>query len=233
MKHHKKLLFWLLSYPIGLFLFIFLLILDKLGKIKIIGQENIRNRRGLIIASNHPSLWEPIVMYYLFMPELFYKPWITPLSMVDKINYGQNYLWLVFWPLFISIDRMSGKAVGAYKNAEKHLLDKGNLIVFPEGGRTSSGDQRTLIRYYNGQYLKPLQAGVCSLAHKTKSLVVPVWVDGSDKVLPRGKHFPRFWKKMTISIGKPYKVSSDTEKAKKRLSSRILDLYNKINPEYQ
>jgi 1-acyl-sn-glycerol-3-phosphate acyltransferase len=57
-----------------------------------------------------------------------------------------------------------------------HLLDNGQvLLIFPEGTRSPDGR------------LMPFEAGAAFLALVGKAQVVPVGIDGADRLLPRGK----------------------------------------------
>jgi 1-acyl-sn-glycerol-3-phosphate acyltransferase len=38
---------------------------------------------------------------------------------------------------------------------------------------------------------------------QTSAPILPVWVDGSDRIMPPGARFPRFWRPMTLVIGEP------------------------------
>ncbi len=84
----------------------------------------------------------------------------------------------------------------------KVLRVGGSAILFPEGGRTHNGDR--FVYSVSGKRLRELKDGVGRLICRTGCIVVPVWVDDAEKVLPPGCWFPRFWRVMTITIGKPF-----------------------------
>ena len=55
-----------------------------------------------------------------------------------------------------------------------------------------------------------MQEGIGLLILKTQAPVLPIWIEGSDKVFPNTLwidektskfSFPRFWKKITVKIG--------------------------------
>ena len=57
------------------------------------------------------------------------------------------------------------------------------------------------------------------LVAKTQATVLPVWVEGTEDVLPNSPDpdklyytFPRIWKKMIIKIGEPLKFDPSNKK---------------------
>ncbi len=83
----------------------------------------------------------------------------------------------------------------------RKLLGEGwNLVIFPEGGRSPDG---------LGQEFK---AGATYLALKEGCPLVPLHIDGTDKVLPKGSSFPKPHP-CTITFGNPI-LASDGEDAR-------------------
>jgi 1-acyl-sn-glycerol-3-phosphate acyltransferase len=73
----------------------------------------------------------------------------------------------------------------------RQLLRNGNmLLIFPEGTRTVDGS------------LGKAQAGIGLIAHGAKVPVVPVFLSGTQKVLPRKAKMIRL-AEITVSFGKP------------------------------
>ena len=71
---------------------------------------------------------------------------------------------------------------------------------------------------------------------KTKAQVLPLWVEGTEGILPNSPNpeelystFPRFWKRAIIKIGNPLKFSGDEDKEKivKEITSSLLQLADK------
>jgi 1-acyl-sn-glycerol-3-phosphate acyltransferase len=87
------------------------------------------------------------------------------------------------------------------------LLAQGwNLVIFPEGGRTPDG------------WFQPMRGGAAYLATRTKRPVVPVHIEGTYRILPRGGE--RLRRSPTrITFGSPI-VAADGEDARK-LEARI------------
>ncbi len=81
--------------------------------------------------------------------------------------------------------RASLERVGSY-------LDAGwNVIVFPEGTRSTTGR------------LGPLKSGIGLLATQLDVPVVPVGIRGADRILPKGARLPRRRDRVRVRIGPP------------------------------
>ncbi len=146
------------------------------------GLENLPLRGGVLAAANHASYLDPPllgnatprVMYYMARADLFGGKFGGPFIKV--------------WGAFpIRRDMWSA---GGLKEALRKL-DEGKLVLyFPEGTRT-----------YDGGLRKPM-VGAGLLAYLARAPVVPVYIDGTFNVLPRGAKVPRR-AKVTVSFGPP------------------------------
>ncbi len=103
-----------------------------------------------------------------------------------------------------SLDKVSE----IYDDLEAHLRDKKkNIIFFPEGTR------------HEGKMLKPFKRGAFRLSKKTGTPIIPIVVEGANKLLPRKAFCFRTSKKTTIHVKVleplyPENFSSDREMMK-------------------
>ena len=113
----------------------------------------------------------------------------------------------------------------------KKALNSGKIVVlFPEGGRTFKGED--FLYSQKGKKIRILKDGIGWLVLKTGALVVPVWVEGTDKVLPNSLDklfvFPRPWKKIIIKIGEPLRFqgssASKREQVNQIITNKLLEL---------
>ena len=103
-------------------------------------------------------------------------------------------------------------------------------IIFPEGGRTFKGVEGELHYSPKGKRIRPFKGGVGLLACKTRALIVPVWIEGSDKVVPNSRKtlwtklmwWKLFEKGITIKIGKPINVESFSDKNREEITQEIV-----------
>lgn len=211
LKHRKKektsqFWFWPVIYPASVFVGLLFLLLCLLRRVKVVGKENLPSwDKGFILASNHPSLWEPILLVGLFFPKYFFHPIKTlPWSTPDKGNYWDKWYWAIFRARFVPVPRGNGR--GEFFSLNKIiqvLRSGGKIIFFPEGGRTGRSNGEAPICLSNKKMIRPLKKGIGRIMTGTGCFVVPVWVDGTDRVLPIGSWFPRLWRPVVIRIGKP------------------------------
>ena len=207
-------------YTIGILMGLLLYLLKFLGTIKISGWEKFPHGRGnLIVISNHPSLLEPILVPALFFKDYIFHPFkLSPWSTPDKTNYYDRWYWFWLRPRAIPIDRTDKRAeLKAFFKMKKILSSGGRIVFFPEGGRTFKGND--FFYSQKGKRIRTLKEGAGLLIAKTKALILPIWVEGTDQVLPNSPDpeklyytFPRIWKKITIKIGDPLKFEEGNQK---------------------
>ena len=154
------------------------------------GSENFPATGGALICSNHQSFFDPVLiglscnrrMNYLARDTLFHHPLLAPL-----IRYLDA----------IPIDREGGGLAGL-KETLRRLKAGEQVLIFPEGTRTSDGE------------VLPLKSGFCSVARRGKAPLVPVAVDGAFQVWPRTAKLPRMGR-MAVVIGEAISVEMMTQ----------------------
>lgn len=166
-------------------------ILKKILKINVIGVENIPLEGGCILAANHRSHLDPPVIniisprpvIFLAKKELFEIPFLG---------------WFIKKAGAIPVKRDSRDTATIKKSIQ--LLKEGYVIgIFPEGTRAKPGEFR-----------KP-QAGVGYLIEKAKVPVIPILIEGTDKVLPVHQKFPILFKyNIDVIVGKPIRFEGLT-----------------------
>jgi 1-acyl-sn-glycerol-3-phosphate acyltransferase len=148
--------------------------------LRVRGAEHIPSSGPALIVSNHQSILDPPVIggaarrqiYFLAKAELFRIP---------------LFGWL-FWALHARPVRREGPDPRALRTAALLLEEGKALLVFPEGTRSLDG------RLGEG---KP---GVGMLAVTSGAPVVPAYVSGTFKALPKGAAWPRR-SQVSVSFG--------------------------------
>ena len=143
------------------------------------GRERVPRDGGLIVAPNHCSYWDPLLvgtaamreLHFLAKEELFRPPVFGP--MIRSFN---------------AIPIRRGMAdVGGLTRAMEVLRARRALLVFPEGTRARDGE------------LREARPGVGMLAVATDARILPVYVDQS--------HRPREWMlrrvRLRVTFGTP------------------------------
>jgi 1-acyl-sn-glycerol-3-phosphate acyltransferase len=86
------------------------------------------------------------------------------------------------------------------------LADGWNLVIFPEGGRSPDG------------WAQDFRGGAAYLAVRSGRPVVPVYIEGTRHVWPKGRRVPRPHK-VTVTFGTP--ISPDPGEDARRLAVRL------------
>lgn len=100
---------------------------------------------------------------------------------------------------------------GAVREAIKRLKENRILVIFPEGRRSK-----------NGRLGRP-KLGIGLFSIKAAVPVIPVYLEGTNKALPREAWFIRF-KKITAFVGKPlYPDFPDRRGGYELMTNRVMD----------
>ena len=172
------------------------LIFFVLNRTRIIGRENVPRTRNTLLLSNHQSMIDSFLigMCAFYGPSLF-KPYLVPWNLAAEENFYANPF-LAWWSdqckcIPVRRGRRDLKALKRMARA----LRGGTMVLFPEGTRSRDG---TIGKGRPG-------AGIVML--ENRPTIVPVVIDGMDKVLPIGKFLPRVGKRIHVVFGKPFDYS--------------------------
>src|SRR5690606_20464123 len=121
-------------------------------------------------------------------------------------------------------------AMGALEQGAEVLQNAGAFAIYPEGSRSPDG------RLYRGR------TGVGWLALETGARVLPVALEGTEKIQPLGASLPRvFGPRPTVRIGPPMDFSHYRDmppaKARRLIADEIIETIQKMSgqeyvPEY-
>ena len=154
------------------------------------GRENIPREGGVLLAANHASFMDPVLVGlgswrpfgFLARDTLFRSfvmGWVLPRVNVIPLRRGA-----------ISPETM--------RKVEALLRAGSGIIMFPEGTRSRDGR------------LQPLRGGIIRLAQAAGVPVVPCWVWPTHRALGRDHKFPRPCR-ITVRYGEPIEVPPDAD----------------------
>jgi 1-acyl-sn-glycerol-3-phosphate acyltransferase len=156
-------------------------------RLKTFGRERVPREGAAILAANHASFLDPIVIgicarrpvRFLVSNEFYRDPRLnTTLRWLGAIPVGGD-----------------AGLIRSFRNIGE-VLRRGRLLgIFPEGGITRDGAMR------------PFRAGAAVLALRMGVPLVPIHVTGTFEALPRHAKWPRFVP-VTVRIGNPIPVAS-------------------------
>ena len=137
-----------------------------------VGEENVPATGGALVAANHPSYLDPILLSlrvkrpirFMAWDALFRVPVLGPLIRL----FGA-----------FPVDKRTGRGRAAYESA-KALLEDGTLVgIFPEGKRSREGWME-----------EELRAGAARLALETGVPLVPATIRGAFRAWPYFRALP-------------------------------------------
>ncbi|MDD3013118.1 MAG: lysophospholipid acyltransferase family protein [Candidatus Gastranaerophilales bacterium] len=163
-------------------------------RIKVYGRENIPKDRSIIIAANHMSYFDPVIVSlaakrpiaFMAKEELFSVPVISQIIQILGA---------------IAVNREKLE-IATIRSAKAVLTTKWFLGIFPEGTRIRTGKIGDVTR------------GFGYLAKSTNSEILPLGIVGSDT----------FCGKLIVRIGKPIPVPENPEDAVNQWGRAISEL---------
>jgi len=150
------------------------------------GLENIPDG-PCIIAPNHQSFFDGLFVTALLRTKQIRKTYFYAKAQHVKMPLLK---FLARKNNVIVVDLNKNLKESIQKMAEV-LKNKKNLIIFPEGTRTISGQL--------GEFKKTFAI----LSRELNIPIVPVSIDGAYNALPKGSFFPRPWKKVRVEFLHP------------------------------
>lgn len=166
------------------------------------GAENLRNSAVAVYAANHTSYMDtPVVFASLpFQFRILAKKELWPIAFIG---------WYLNRSGQIPIDTVNTHATLSSLSVGVKALRAGMpLFVFPEGGRTPTGE------------LQPFLSGAAYLAIRAQVPLVPIALDGVYDLLPIHTHhfYPG---ELTLSVGKPIETKGMTVRQAEELTARV------------
>jgi len=157
------------------------------------GVENVPEDGAVIIAGNHPSYLDPLLVGLPIKRTIRFMAW-DALFKVPLL--GQIIKAMGAFP----VDIRKGKGEAAFREALRVLSRGDALGIFPEGQRSEQaamGDLRT---------------GVARLAIETGAPIVPVTIGGATRAWPKWKLLPKS-AKIIVRYHKPIHLSEQERAA--------------------
>jgi len=176
---------------------------------KVEGLENIPKDRAFILAGNHTSYFD-----VLLLPSIILLKSNVKMHALTNSYYWNNSItgfFLKKWeciPVYVNNEKNAkGKNKKALEKALEYLKNNEVMMIFPEGKRSHDGK------------LQKAYTGIAKLALKAKVPVLPCGIIGSNKVMPKGAAFPRFVR-CEVNIGNPMHFEKYYNK---KLTKKMLD----------
>jgi 1-acyl-sn-glycerol-3-phosphate acyltransferase len=148
------------------------------NRFEIIGHENLRTNRSLVIVANHCSHLDTLCLLAALPLRRLHRAF--PAAASDYFFQSVPRIWAAA----VLVNALPfGRNAGVRQSllfCEELLANPGTvLIIFPEGTRSTSGEV--------GEF----KSGIGALVAGKDVAVVPCFIDGSYRAWPKGKRFPR------------------------------------------
>jgi len=176
----------------------------RMFRLKVSGEENIPATGAYIVAPNHRSYIDPLVLNAVFPEPLFF--------LAKEELFRPPLGWFTRHMRAVPVRRGSGD-VAALELSLEVLRGGCPVCVFPEGTRAQPG-----------KFLRP-KAGIGLLAVKSGVPVLPVYLGGTDRILPRDALLPRLGGSVEVFIGKPKRFVNyeDSLRGYRRVALEIME----------
>lgn len=167
-----------------------------------------------VVVANHFSLIDPVPLGLALEPSLDF--------MAKAEIFRVPVLGAFFRSCGVFPVRRGGGGRPAIETAIQRAKSGRVIAMFPEGTRSRDG------------HLQAPKPGAALIALGAGVPIVPVAISGTYEVLPRGKWFPRFFRRIKVRVGAPidvapYREMPDgaarlTERFMEEISARLSDL---------
>jgi 1-acyl-sn-glycerol-3-phosphate acyltransferase len=141
-------------------------------RIKFNGIENVPLTGACIITPNHQTFLDPIWLTIPMKRRIYYMAWA---KVFDIPVLG--FLARIFGAFPVRLDTAMDPV--AQRQATEVVKEGRALVIFPEAGRTVSGE------------LMPFKLGAFRLALMSGAPIVPIAINGGFEIWPVGKLLPR------------------------------------------
>ena len=180
------------------------------ARVRVAGLENLGSISGpVVFASNHqshfdvpvilmalPGAWRariaPAALKEFFKAHFFPEGFSARQVLTNRLNY---YLAAFFFNIFPLPQREAG-ARQTLRYIGEVAGDGYSVLIFPEGVRSASGD------------IKPFKPGIGMIGSRLNLPIIPVRIDGADRVLHTSWKWPRPGP-VSVTFGRPMHLTGD------------------------
>jgi len=167
------------------------------GSPRVIGADRLTDVEGpVVFAANHHSHADTTLLLATTPAHL--RRDLAPMGGADY--FFRNRISGAISALFIGaipIERQKLSKL-TFKNAQAGIARGDNLLIFPEGGRSPDG------------WGRPHRPGAAFVAKREGVPVVPVYISGTGRVLPKGQNWPTR-SRVAVVFGAPMRAGDDED----------------------
>jgi long-chain acyl-CoA synthetase len=187
-------------------------------QLKVSGLEKLPREGPFILSSNHQSYLDAVIMSSVLPWPIFVNLFAVGTSEIFGTGFMRR---LARWLRVVVVDP-DANLVPAMRAGAYGLRHGRVLILYPEGERSIDGPP------------KIFKKGAAILSIHMQVPIVPVAIDGFEKVWPRGKSFQGFFP-MKMEFGEPIQPPAESEaseasyeKLTAELKARVVAMWEKL-----
>ena len=179
-------------------------IMRILFKIKIVNNDVIPEKGGVLIVGNHSSWLDTLFLTCAVKRPLWF---LTGEFVFNVPVLGEVVKHLCTIP----VKKNKGK-VGIELTVEK--LKQGEVVcVFPEGQLTSDGE------------LQKFKKGVSVIQRESDVKIIPFYITGAFDIWGKNKKLPKLFKSATVNFGEPFiPQNSEDKEISDEIRNKVLEL---------
>ena len=189
------------------------------NQFEIIGHQNLRTNRSLVIVANHCSHIDTLCLLAALPLRKLHRAF--PAAASDYFFQSVLRLWAV--AILVNALPFARRAPvrKSLSLCRELLAIPGTiLIIFPEGTRSTTGEV--------GEF----RSGIGALVAGRDVAVAPCFIDGSFKAWPKGKRFPRPRKvRLVIGTLRNYRDHGTDKTDLCAVAAELRDAVNQLRPE--
>ena len=164
-------------------------LLRSYNRFEVIGHENLRTNRSLVIVANHCSHIDTLCLLAALPLRKLHRAF--PAAASDYFFQSVPRLWAAAILVNALPFARQARVRQSLSLCRELLADPGTiLVIFPEGTRSTTGE------------VAGFKSGIGALVAGRDVEVAPCFIEGSFRAWPKGKRFPRP-RKIRLVIGSP------------------------------
>jgi 1-acyl-sn-glycerol-3-phosphate acyltransferase len=175
-----------------------------------IGLKNIPPHGAVILAGNHPSTLDPILLFGGLRRNVSF---LAAEFLFEKPGLGHFMRWMGH----IRVDRGTDKAAQSLVFGQRVLSHDGMVVIFPSGRITKSGEPYCA------------KTGVARMALAAGAPIVPFYLSGTERILAGNR--PRLMRRVRMIFGEPIpvpQVADPTAEQLADLTRRVVDASDRL-----
>jgi long-chain acyl-CoA synthetase len=180
-------------------------------RLRVSGMEKLPKNGPYILASNHQSYIDPMIMASIFPPAVFDKVFAVGTSEI----FGKGFMLRLAKSLRIVVVDPDANLIPAMRAGAFGLRQGRALILYPEGERSIDGNPRIF------------KKGAAILSLHLQVPIVPVAIEGFYKVWPRDKPFQGFTP-LQIVFGDPIVPPPESEASEATYEKLTAELKGRV-----